>query len=173
MDTLDQLFTVAFRKLLNALCFITGKSNFFLAKAAMVASIVFCAAYAVLGKDWLSGFVAAIWIVCLPRQFHNIDEIERETKKRTDILALSSLDRERWQWFRVLLVVTTMLEIGLSITEAPRTFRCGFLLSVAASEYFRYENNSGGKHVIRRSVDWVKAQAPSFNPLPAPRPELA
>lgn len=173
MKALDQLFTIFYRKLLDALCYVTGKSNFYFAKVAYIATIFFCATYTVIAQDWLTGCITTLWTIMLPAEFRRINEVERQTNQHSDVMTLSSIDRERWIVLRVLAVVFGLVELSLAIIQSPRILKCAFMLSLAASEYFRYENNSGGKHILRRAFDWAMAHKPNFNLAPAPRPEIA
>lgn len=175
LERIDAVCGRPFRAFLHGLCYVTGRSNFFFARLALLSGFITFASYAAVARSWLYGIFTAMFAVIAAAELINYALAEQELKRNPgDILPSFLENRVNFRRIsRVGALGVVCLNVGIALVDRRNTLLIIAWLSDAAMLYFSEYITPRGKSPFRRAVDWAKSHAPSFNPAPAPRPELA
>ncbi|MFO0955392.1 MAG: hypothetical protein U0526_02555 [Candidatus Saccharibacteria bacterium] len=175
LERIDAVCGRPFRAFLHGLCYVTGRSNFFFARLALLSGFISFASYAAVTRSWPFGIFTAMFAVIVAAELINYALAEQQLKQSSgDILPSFLANKINFRRIsRVGALGVVCLNIGISLVDRRNILLIIAWLSDAAMLYFSEYITPRGKSLFRRAVDWAKSHAPSFNLNPAPRPEIA
>jgi hypothetical protein len=154
---IDTLLARFFGNIVDRLCTATGKTNYFWAKAALLAGLVVSTGPFSMGRVPLNLAIFGLFFVLRPWRL--IKRLEQRGEPGDAIpLEIRRLELTRWMDALMGVVFYALGDHYFGLA----------LVLVAMGQYFAARYNPGGKSWARRAVEWMKSiKLPSLAPNPA------
>lgn len=165
MEFFDTILLRATHPLVTKWCSVTGRDNYSLARILLLSGGCFLFAYHVLrirtGDYWsVIGLIVWPWIT---RTLLGIcRRVAESARRRSEVIGLTPHDVWRLRWDGMLFFFFATVDF-----VALRPQALGFVM-LGVGCYVVRHHNGGGKSLVRRALDRVRARVPVLGVAPSP-----